>query len=59
MDKYLTKKGLITPEKTAEIRLKAKNATREALKNAATEVHPAIDYLFEEVYEKMHPALEE
>jgi 2-oxoisovalerate dehydrogenase E1 component alpha subunit len=59
MDKYLTKRGLITPERTAEIRLAAKNAVRDALKNAIGEVHPEIDLLFEEVYDKMPKHIEE
>jgi len=59
MDKYLTKRGLITPERTAEIRLAAKNAVRDALKNAIGQVHPEIDQLFEEVYDKMPKHIEE
>lgn len=53
MEKYLTKRGLITPERTAEVRLNAKNQVRDALKNATGEVFPEIDLLFEEVYDKM------
>jgi 2-oxoisovalerate dehydrogenase E1 component alpha subunit len=59
MDKYLTKRGLITPERTAEVRLAAKNSVRDALKNAIGEVHPEIDLLFEEVYDKMPKHIEE
>ena len=53
MEKYLYKRGLFTPERTAEVRLNAKNAVRDALKNAAGEVFPEIDLLFEEVYDQM------
>lgn len=53
MDKYLTKKGLITEARTKEVRLAAKNQVRDALKNAIGQVHPSIDQLFEQVYDVM------
>lgn len=53
MDKYLTRKGLITAERTAKVRLEAKNAVRDALKNATGELLPEIDNLFSDVYEKI------
>jgi TPP-dependent pyruvate/acetoin dehydrogenase alpha subunit len=53
MDKYLTRRGLITPERTARIRLEAKNQVRDGLKNAIGELLPEVDNLFEDVYEKM------
>lgn len=51
MEKYLMKKGLITAERTAEVRTNAKNQVRDSLKNAIGEVFPPIDLLFDEVYE--------
>jgi len=53
MDKYLTRRGMITPEWTASVRLNAKNQVREALKNATGELLPEVDQLFEEVYDVM------
>jgi TPP-dependent pyruvate/acetoin dehydrogenase alpha subunit len=53
MEKYLTRRGLITPERTAKVRNEAKNLVRDALKNATGEVHHEVDSLFEDVYEKM------
>lgn len=53
MDKYLTRKGLITAERTARVRLEAKNAVRDALKNATGELLPEIDNLFSDVYEEI------
>lgn len=53
MEKYLTRRGLITPEWTAAVRLNAKNQVREALKNATGELLPEVDQLFEEVYDEM------
>lgn len=44
---------MLTEERTKKLRLDAKNAVRDALKNASTEVFPDIDNLFEDVYEKM------
>lgn len=34
-EKYLTARGLLTEERTKKLRLDAKNAVRDALKNAA------------------------
>jgi len=59
MEKYLTKKGLITPERTAEVRLNAKNQVRDALKNSIGEVFPEIDLLFEEVYDQMPKSIQD
>jgi 2-oxoisovalerate dehydrogenase E1 component alpha subunit len=53
MDKYLTRKGLITAERTARVRLEAKNTVRDALKNATGELLPEIDNLFSDVYEEI------
>lgn len=59
LDKYLTKRGLITPERTAKLRTDAKNAVRDALKNATGELLPDIDSLFEDVYDGMPKHLAE
>jgi TPP-dependent pyruvate/acetoin dehydrogenase alpha subunit len=59
MDKYLTRRGLITPERTARVRLEAKNQVRDGLKNAIGELLPEVDNLFEDVYEVMPKHLEE
>lgn len=59
MDKYLTRRGLITPERTAKVRLEAKNQVRDGLKNAIGELLPEVDNLFEDVYEVMPKHLEE
>lgn len=53
MEKYLTRKGLITPERTAKVRNEAKNLVRDALKNATGELLPEVDSLFEDVYDKI------
>lgn len=53
LEKYLTKRGLITPERTASIRQQAKNQVRDALKGATGQLFPEIDSLFEDVYEKL------
>lgn len=53
LDKYLTKRGLITPERTTRLRTEAKNMVRDALKNATGELLPEVDSLFEDVYEEM------
>lgn len=52
-EKYLTKRGLITPERTKKLRLDAKNAVRDALKNATKEKFPEVDSLFEDVYDEV------
>lgn len=52
-EKYLTGRGLLTEERTKNVRLAAKNAVRDALKAASSEVFPDIDNMFEDVYEKM------
>ena len=59
MEKYLMKRGLITAERTAEVRNNAKNQVRDALKNATTELLPPIDLLFDEVYDKTPNHIEE
>jgi 2-oxoisovalerate dehydrogenase E1 component alpha subunit len=59
LDKYLTRKGLITPERTTKIRLEAKNMVRDALKNATGELLPPVDSLFEDVYDEMPLHLQE
>ena len=59
LEKYLTRRGLITPERTLKLRNEAKNMVREALKNATGELLPEIDELFEGVYEKMPNSLVE
>lgn len=59
LDKYLTRRGLITPDRTAKLRTDAKNAVRDALKNATGELLPEVDSLFEDVYDKMPAHLQE
>ena len=55
MEKYLTKRGLLTAERNKKLRDDARNAVRDALKNACGELLPDVDNLFEDVYEKMPP----
>ena len=59
MDKYLTKRGLITPERTQRLRTEAKNMVSDALKNATGELLPEVDSLFSDVYEEMPKHLKE
>jgi len=59
MEKYLTKRGLVTEERTKSVRKEAMNQVRNALKAATQELHPEVDTLFEDVYEKIPPHLEE
>lgn len=55
MEKYLTKRGLLTAERNKKLRDDARNAVGDALKNACGELLPDVDNLFEDVYEKMPP----
>jgi len=55
----LTRKGLITPERTTKLRNEAKNMVRDALKNATGELLPPVDSLFEDVYDEMPLHLQE
>jgi 2-oxoisovalerate dehydrogenase E1 component alpha subunit len=52
-EKYLTKRGLLTEERTKRLRLEAKNSVRDSLKAATGELLPEVDNLFEDVYEEM------
>lgn len=53
IEKYLTRKGLVTPERTKNLRKEALNQVRTALKNATNELLPEVDQMFEQVYEEM------
>lgn len=59
LEGYLKKRGMITDAHTASLRLEAKNAVREALKEASVALLPDIDSMFEDVYEKVPKHLEE
>jgi 2-oxoisovalerate dehydrogenase E1 component alpha subunit len=59
LEKYLTKKGLITEERTKALRKDALEQVRSALKNSTSELLPPVDTLFEDVYEKIPPHIEE
>lgn len=56
-EKYLTSRGLLTEDRTKKLRTDAKNAVRDALKNAVGVVFPPVDSLFEDVYENLPPNL--
>ncbi len=43
MEKYLTKRGLLTPERNKKLRDDARNAVTDALKNACGELLPDVD----------------
>jgi len=47
----------LTEERTKKLRTDAKNAVRDALKNAVGVEFPPVDSLFEDVYEKLPPNL--
>jgi len=51
LEKYLTKRGLITKELTDKLRMDAKLSVRESLKAASVLPKPSIDSLFEDVYD--------
>ena len=59
LERYLTKKGLITAEKTEKLRTDAKNSVRESLKASSLMPKPSIDSLFEEVYDQVPYHIEE
>lgn len=59
LEKYLTRQGLITPEKTEKLRNDAKLSVRESLKAANILLKPSIDNMFEDVYEKVPAHIEE
>ena len=47
LEKYLTKRGLLTEERTKQVRKDALEQVRSALKNATNELLPEVDQLFE------------
>lgn len=47
MERYLTKRGLLTEERTKALRKDALNQVRNALKGATGELLPEVDQLFE------------
>lgn len=53
IEKYLTRRGLITAERTEKLRKDALEQVRLALKNSTNELLPEVDQLFEQVYEEM------
>ena len=59
IEKYLTKRGLLTEERTASLRKEARDQVRHALKTATKEQLPEVDQLFEQVYEEMPDILKE
>lgn len=59
MEKYLTKRGLISAERTKKVRKEALEQVRSALKGASNELLPEIDQLFEQVYEEMPDILKD
>ena len=52
-EKYLTKRGLITAERTKKLRKDATDQVRTALKKATGELFPEVDTMFTDVYENM------
>lgn len=59
IEKYLTKRGLLTEDRTNALRKDAKDQVRNALKSATLELLPEVDQLFEQVYEDMPDILKE
>lgn len=59
IEKYLKKKGLLTDERTKNLRKEALEQVRNALKNSTSELFPPIDSLFEDVYKDIPPHIEE
>jgi 2-oxoisovalerate dehydrogenase E1 component alpha subunit len=59
LDSYMVKNGLIKDTYQNELREKARDMAREALKVGTGELLPSIDNLFEDVYEKVPNHLEE
>ena len=43
LEKYLTTRGILTPERNKKLRDDARNAVRDALKNACGELLPDVD----------------
>ena len=56
---YLTKRGLVTPPDTQKFRDEARQAVRDALKNAIEARKPEIDELFKDVYDFIPENLQE
>ena len=54
-EKYLTKRGLVKAEDTQRFRDEARQAVRDALKNGIEARKPAIDELFNDVYDVIPP----
>lgn len=50
---YLKKRGMLTDKHTENLRAEAKNAVRDALKEATSTLLPPIDSLFEDVYNEV------
>jgi 2-oxoisovalerate dehydrogenase E1 component alpha subunit len=47
LEKYLTRRGLITKERTEKLRAEALESVRTALKNSTNELLPEVDMMFE------------
>lgn len=55
----MKKKGLLTDERTKQLRKDAMEQVRNALKTATSELLPPIDTLFEDVYKEIPSHIEE
>lgn len=59
LENYLLKKGLVKPDDSKSYRQEALQQVREALKNANEQEKPPIDDMFNDVYDRVMPHLEE
>mmetsp|Transcript_1366 Transcript_1366/g.1791 ORF Transcript_1366/g.1791 Transcript_1366/m.1791 type:complete len:190 (-) Transcript_1366:19-588(-) len=59
VEAYMLKKNIISEDYQGQVREQARNEARDALKGATAEKLPTIDYLFEDVYDKVPNHLEE
>lgn len=58
-EKYLAKRGLVTPQDTQKFRDEARTAVRDALKVSIGAQKPSIDNLFTDVYDFLPENLKE
>jgi len=59
LEKYMVKQGLIKESDTKQYREEARDAVKEALKNANEAKKPHIDELFNDVYDEIPHHIEE
>jgi len=59
LEKYLSRRKLITPEYTEKLRTNAKNQVRDALKSSTLELLPEVGELFTDVYDEIPEHIKE